>query len=138
MIEYDKFKKSLKHLELQYNNYTTMDMKLPILMREAVSESVIQRFETCFDCLWKILKRYLDLELGIANLPNGLKPLFRIANENNLFKEGVESWLEYANLRNSTSHDYSGEKALSALEMMRHFIPDAIELYKTMSRDTWK
>ncbi len=138
MISYDKFQKSLKHLELQYKNHTTMDETLPILIKEAVSESVIQRFETCFDCMWKILKRYLEQDLGIANLPNGPKPLFRIANENNLFKDGVEPWLEYSNARNSTSHDYSGKKALAALDIMGYFIHDAIHLYETMSHDTWK
>ena len=59
MIDYSKLKDSLTHLELQFNNYQTLDAGLPDLMREAVMESVIQRFEVCFDTLWKTLKRYL-------------------------------------------------------------------------------
>ncbi len=53
MIEYDKFKRSLKRLELQFENYKGLDTTQPELMQEAVSESVIQRFETCYDCSGK-------------------------------------------------------------------------------------
>ncbi len=82
MIEYDKFKKSLKHLELQFQNHQSLDDKLPELMQEAVSESVIQRFETCWDCLWKLLKRYLEEEIGLPEVPNGPNPIIRLAGEN--------------------------------------------------------
>ncbi|MCP5246453.1 MAG: hypothetical protein H6937_11135 [Burkholderiales bacterium] len=47
------------HLELQFENYLSLDSVLPVLTQEAVAESVIQRFETCYDCMWKILRRYL-------------------------------------------------------------------------------
>ncbi|GHV87624.1 hypothetical protein AGMMS50255_9200 [Spirochaetia bacterium] len=67
MIAYDKFEKSLKHLVLQYQNYTGLEHRAELgeLDREAVAESVIQRFEVCYDCLWKLLKRYFEtLELA--------------------------------------------------------------------------
>ena len=76
MIEYDNFRMSLKRLEEQYENYRKPDAVLPELLREAVAESVIQRFETCYDCLWKVPKRYLVEELGVANAPNSPKPVF--------------------------------------------------------------
>lgn len=138
MIEYDKFQKSLKHLELQYENYTNLDGNLPEITQEAIAESVIQRFETCYDCLWKVLKRYLSEELGIPELPNSPKPIFRIGAENQLFSSPIEQWLNYADARISTSHDYSGEKAQAALELMEDFIDDAIGLYQTMSGKTWE
>ena len=46
MIEYNKFRMSLKRLEEQYENYRAPDDSLPDLTQEAVAESVIQRFET--------------------------------------------------------------------------------------------
>ncbi|NTU74477.1 nucleotidyltransferase [Candidatus Roizmanbacteria bacterium] len=138
MIEYDKFQKALKHLELQYENYKTIGTELPELMQEAVAESVIQRFETCYDCMWKVLKRYLQEELGIPEVPNSPKPIFRMANENNLFASSLEQWLSYADARIDTSHDYSGEKAEDALLLMADFIDDAIGLYQTMSGNTWE
>lgn len=138
MIQYDKFQKSLKHLELQFNNYKSLDDNLPYLMKEAVEESVIQRFETCYDCMWKVLKRYLTEELGLPEVPNSPKPIFKLAGANNLFASSVEDWLQYSNLRIDSSHDYNGEKAQVALEYMENFIDDAIGLYQTMSRESWE
>ena len=51
MIEYNNFQKSLKNLEAQFANYKTLDDNLPKIIQEAVAESVIQRFEICWDCL---------------------------------------------------------------------------------------
>jgi nucleotidyltransferase substrate binding protein (TIGR01987 family) len=137
MIEYDKFKKSLQHLQVQFENYESLDNTLPVLLQEAVAESVIQRFETCYDCMWKVLKRYLISELGLAEVPNSPKPIFKLANENQLFASSVAQWLIYADTRVSTSHDYSGEKAQAALALMGDFVDDAIGLYQTMSGETW-
>tara|TARA_R110001583_G_scaffold159884_1_gene311806 strand:+ start:1197 stop:1616 length:420 start_codon:yes stop_codon:yes gene_type:complete len=138
MIEYDKFQKSLQHLQVQYENYENLDEGLPLLIQEAVAESVIQRFETCYDCLWKVLKRYLTEELGLAEVPNSPKPIFKLANENKLFASSIAQWLAYADSRIATSHDYSGEKAKAALEMMGDFVDDAIGLYQTMSTKSWE
>ena len=137
MIDYEKFRMSLKRLEEQHENYRTLETSLPGLIQEAVAESVIQRFETCYDCLWKVLKRYLIYELGIASVPNSPKPIFRLANENNLFAVSIEVWLRYADARVDTTHDYDGEKAKACLAIMPDFIDDAIGLYQTMSGSVW-
>ena len=129
MIEYDKFQMSLKRLEEQYGNFRELDDSLPELTQEAIAESVIQRFETCYDCLWKVLRRYLIEELGLAETPNSPKGVFRLANENGLFATPIEGWLRYADSRINTSHDYSGEKAQACLEIIGGFIADAIGLY---------
>ena len=138
MIEYDKFQKALKNLELQHENYRTLDSALPELIQEGIAESVIQRFEICYDCMWKVLKRYLIEELGIPEVPNSPKPIFRLAYENDLFTSTSEQWMQYADARIATSHDYSGEKAQACLEMMSNFIDDAIGLFQTMSGETWE
>ena len=138
MIDYDKFRMSLKRLEEQHENNRTLDTSLPGLIQEAVAESVIQRFETCYDCLWKVLKRYLIYELGISDAPNSPKPIFRLANENDLFIAPVEQWLRYADARVDTTHDYDGEKAKACLAIMPDFIDDAVGLCQTMSRSVWE
>ena len=138
MIDYDNFKKSLKHLELQYENYRTLDPSLPVLTREAVVESVIQRFETCYDSLWKVLKRYLHEELGIPDVPNSPRSIFRLAAENELFSSSCEQWMRYAKAGIGTTHDYSSVKADAARELMSDFLDDAIGLYQTLSGETWE
>lgn len=137
MIEYDKFQKALKHLEAQYQNYKTLDDSQPELIQEAVVESVIQRFETCYDCMWKVLGRYLAEELGLPEVPNSPKKIIRLAGENKLLASSVEQWLKYADARIDTSHDYSGEKAADAIELMGDLIDDFIGLYQTMTGETW-
>ena len=138
MIDYDNFQKSLKRLEEQYKNYRELDESLPDVTQEAIAESVIQRFETCYDCLWKVLKRYLIEDLGLAEVPNSPKPLFKLASENNLFASALEEWLRYTDARIDTAHDYSGEKAQACLDLMGGFIDDAVGLYQTMSGVTWE
>lgn len=140
MIDYSRLIKSLKHLEAQYNNFLTLDSRtdLGTLEKEAIKESVIQRFEICYDTLWKTLKRYLNEELGLPEIPNSPKPIFRIAAENKLLRTNTELWLQYADARTSTSHNYSEEKAEEALVLMNSFIPDAIHLLATMTRSTWE
>ena len=138
MIDYDKFRRSLKDLKEQYTNYRNPVVPRSDLDQEGIAESVIQRFETCYDCLWKVLKRYLIEVLGVADPPNSPKPIFRLAYQNHLFSAPVEQWLLYADKRNATAHDYDCEKAKSCLDVMADFIDDAIGLYQTMSGETWE
>ncbi len=140
MIDYDKLQKALKHLELQYANHKRAQSRAELtdIDREAIAESVIQRFETCYDTLWKDLKRYLIEEIGLPDVPNSPKPLLKLAGQNDLFASPVEQWLKYADARTSTAHDYSGEKAEEALALMGDFIDDAIGLYQTLSGTTWE
>jgi nucleotidyltransferase substrate binding protein (TIGR01987 family) len=140
MIDYDKLQKSLKHLELQFENFKRARLRpeLTEIDREGIAESVIQRFETCYDTLWKTLRRYLIEEVGLADTPNSPKPVLKLAGQSDLFAAPVEQWLKYADARTSTAHDYSGEKAEECLAIMGDFIDDAIGLYQTMSGQTWE
>jgi hypothetical protein len=108
------------------------------LDKEGIAESVIQRFETCYDCIWKHLKRYLIETLGLPDVPNSPKPIFRIAADNRLFRANTEQWLSYADARIQTSQDYNGDKAQTALALMADFIADAIALYQTLTEETWE
>jgi len=137
VIDYGKFQKALEHLEAQFENYRTLDPSLPELIQEGIAESVIQRFETCWDCLWKVLKRHLEEEIGLPEVPNGPKPVLRLANESRLLPSPIERWLTYARMRIDTAHDYSGEKARQALGHMQEFVQDAITLYQLLTGRKW-
>ena len=137
MIDYSKFRMSLKRLEEQYENYRHPDSSISELTREAVGESVIQRFETCFDSLWKALRVYLVEELGVPDVRPSPKSVFRSAYENELLAGPLEDWLEYTDRRNDTSHDYSIEKAEACLASAPDFIEDAIGLHQTITGETW-
>lgn len=136
-IDYSKFRLSLRRLAEQLDNHRNPPPGRTRLDAEGVAESVIQRFETCYDCLWKILKRHLILELGIADPPTSPTKLFRIAGANALFAVPVEQWMEYVRARTDTTHDYDGEKARQCLEIVPDFLQDAILLYQTMTGEPW-
>ncbi len=137
VIDTTKFRLSLQRLEERQEDLERLELSAPRWLLESVTESVIQRFETCYDCLWKVLKRHLVKRLGVADPPNSPKPIFRLANENHLLEDRVEAWIGYANARISTSHDYDGEKARAALELIPDFLDDAIALYKTLTGKRW-
>ncbi len=76
--------------------------------------------------------------MGIPDVPNSPKPVFRLANENNLLGGTIKPWLQYADARTATAHDYSGEKARDCLELTGRFIKDAIRLYETVTSERWE
>ena len=134
-VDYSKFRLSLWRLAEQYRNPPPGRTRFDA---EGVAGSVIQRFDVCFDCLWKVLKRHLIADFGPADPPNSSKPLLRIAGENGLLHAGAEQWLRYANARVDTTHDYDGEKARACLEVVPHCVEDATRLYETMTGETWE
>ena len=137
MIDYTKFRLSLQRLAEQEENHRTLDRSLPELTREGVAESVIQRFETCYDCLWKVLRRHLEEELGVMDAPYSPKPVLRLAQANDLLETPVQQWFRYVKARIGTTHDYDGAKARAALELIPDFLDDAIALYETMTGEPW-
>lgn len=140
MIDYEKFKKSLKNLEVQFENYKTLEHRKDLgeLDKDAVAESVIHRFEICYDSLWNVLKKYLSEELAIPLINNSPKYISKIAFENSIITSDLEKWFKYIEVRIGTTHDYSENKALKALAVMEDFINDAIGLYRTMTGLTWE
>lgn len=138
MIDYSNFQMSLKNLEEQYERFLALDPSWPIFVQEAMSESVIQRFEVCYDSMWKVLGRYLRDEMGIPDTRYSPNPIFRMADENNLLASPLDQWLDYVEARMGTTHDYSGEKAEYALELIANFLDDAIGLYQTLTGETWE
>ena len=78
MIDYGMFRTSLERLDEQHENYRNSHAGLSDLMKEAIAESVIQRFKACYDCLWKVLRRYLFEFLGVVDPPNSPKPVLRL------------------------------------------------------------
>ena len=139
MIDSEKLEKALKHLELQYANYQHAQERTELTQidREAIAESVIQRFETAYDVLWKDLKRHLIDALGLPDVPNSPKPILKLAGENDVLAAPVATWLAYADARTATAHDYSGEKAAETLVIVEAFIQDAIPLYQTLTGKSW-
>ena len=138
-MNYDKLEKALVNLKLQFQNYQTPKPR-DVLDQEAIEESVIQRFEICYDLLWKNLKRHMTEVLGLSGTPNSPKPVLRIAYENNLLPsaECLERWITYAAIRVETAHIYSKEVKQRALDHMDGFITDAVRVYEAITGTKWQ
>ena len=111
----------------------------PIWIARASPNPSSSAFQTCYDCLWKVLKRYLAEELGVGQPP--IQPQGRSSgwpSENDLLASPIARWFRYVEARIDTSHDYDGEKAQACLALVPDFIDDAIGLYQTMSGATWE
>ena len=138
MSGHEWLRRSLRRLEEQCENWDDSGAERTRLDREAIRESVVQRFKTCYDCLWKVLKRHLIHELGISEAPSSPKPIFRIAAENDLLSAPVQQWFRYADARVSTAHDYDGAEAAACVELVPEFLGDAVRLYETMTGESWE
>jgi len=135
---YFKLKQALSRLEERYNDYREIDQRPELRPSdiESIQESCIQRFETCFDTVWKHLKKHLQEVTGLLEIPNSPKPIFRIAAENGVI-EAFDVWNNYNQKRINTAHDYSSSKAEETFAVIPHFIADAIVLYELMAGDKW-
>ncbi len=137
-MDYRTFKTTLENLESQHDNLTNLSSDYPSFIHEGMAESVIQRFEICYDTAWKTLRRHLVEKLGIAEVPNSPKPIFRIADENFLLVDSGERWQQFAATRIETTHIYDAKRAAAALTLISTFIKDAINLYGVMSGEPWR
>ncbi len=138
MINYEKFENSLNRLQEQWENYQTLDESYPKIIRDGIAESVIQRFETCYDALWKALRKRLIEIVGTDKFSNGPKPAFRTAYENGLLRSPIEQWFRYNDARNDTAQDYDAEKAKACLDLVPDFLEEAIALYSEIKGISWQ
>ena len=135
---YDKLSKSLERLKDQYENFLRLDQKnLSAIDEEAVKESVIQRFEVCYDTLFKSLTKYLREEEALIIDSVAPKAVLRKACESGLINQKMlAGWFEHIKLRVGTTHDYSSVKAEQALSKMNDFIRDVEYIYRTIISKT--
>ncbi len=134
-VDYDKLKKSLDRLVDKYADYQEMEQRPELREsdKESIKESVIKHFEICYDTLCKCFKKFTQEKTGLP-IPNSPTPLFRKAHESILIDRGMlERLLDYNDLRNAATHDYSEVKADKSFNKIGDFIQDATELYKQMS-----
>lgn len=101
---------------------------------EFVRDSCIQRFEYCFDSAKKIIKRYLkkiaDDPMAFDNI--GLENLIRDAYTKGLVKHSWDIWDGYRQSRNTSSHGYNEEVAISIVEQLPAFYIELVFLLENL------
>jgi nucleotidyltransferase substrate binding protein (TIGR01987 family) len=100
--------------------------------RDAVRAGLILNFEFTYELCWKFMKRWLEANLGSANVEGVTRrELFRLAAESKLIFD-VDKWMEYHDARNETSHTYDEETAEDVSETAGRFLRDAQSFLKAM------
>jgi nucleotidyltransferase substrate binding protein (TIGR01987 family) len=97
-----------------------------------IRDSVIQRFEFCWELAWKTLRLKLEAEGIIANTP---REVWQQALQAGLIVDG-NAWSEAQKKRNLTSHTYD-EKL--ADEVYGYVLKDGLPLFRKLAADveTW-
>ena len=94
-------------------------------LQEIVRAGVIQNFEVAYEQFWKMMKRWLEENVGSTYVDGvSRRELFRLAAESHLITD-VERWMDYHISRNQTSHTYDEGTAQSVFEDATEFVHDA-------------
>ena len=102
-------------------------------IRGFIEDSCVKRFEFTVETSWKIMKKFLKLEYGKSDAELTMNNIFRFMEGYNLISSW-ESWKNYYNHRNNTSHEYNQDKAQETLKLVDSLIKDSNELYNNISK----
>lgn len=131
--DYGKLEKSIARLKEQHKNWGSDRKNLAKIDQEAIEESVIKRFEICYDTLLKHLKKFMEEQLGILEIKDYPAEIFRKAKENGIVDTETQKRLnDYRKIRNLAAHSCGKEEAQRALSVIESFIEDVSEIYQTM------
>lgn len=132
MLELTSLRKAIDSLEQSAAWYRKVAGNVPA---DILRDSVIQRFEYTYELCWKMMKRWLEMNLG-STYVDGIsrKELFRYAAEHHLIEDSMK-WFSYHEARNETSHIYDESVAQDVFAVVDGFIADAEYLYKQIANN---
>lgn len=111
----------------------SLDVVLDMAKDEVVRDATIKRFEYTYELAWKMIKRHL--EWAGASDADFLtrKDLFREAARIGLIAD-AETWFDYHQARNLSSHTYDEERAEEIYAAARKFGGDAHDLLDKLKK----
>ncbi len=130
-LNFDSLAKSIESLERSVKAANTLNTSDEDL-QETVRAGVIHSFEVAYEQSWKMIKRWLQENIGEA-AAEGItqRNLFRLGAESQLISDS-ERWMEYREARNLTSHTYNEDAAENVFTEATEFIYDAKQLLKAL------
>ena len=129
-LELDPLKRSIQSLTdlLAVSEDEALMAQFSEVTRNGIRAGVIQNFEVTFELSWKLIKRWLNIQIAPA-VADGVtrRELFRLAAQNGLIAD-VDQWMAHNEARNATSHTYDEKKAALVYRASREFAHDARRL----------
>lgn len=112
--------------------YKRRDLPLASLLRTAV----VQAFEFTFEVSIKMIRRYLELaETNAAEIHvYSFNRLLRLAYEREVTRAELAVWLDFRELRNTTSHAYDEDKAEKVYNAAPLLLAEAEDLLSVLKR----
>jgi nucleotidyltransferase substrate binding protein (TIGR01987 family) len=131
MLELTSLRKSIDSLDESLKWYYKDGISVP---DDILRDSTIQRFEYTYELSWKMIKRWLEVNLG-STYVDGIsrKELFRYAAEHHLIQDPIK-WFSYHEARNQTSHVYDESVAKDVFEVVGDFVKDVEYLYQVITK----
>lgn len=123
--------KALSDLQAAAENVSRM-AQFNQVEQNGIRAGVIQNFEVTYELCWKLMDRWLSMNLG-ASVVDGAtrRELFRLAAQQRLIAD-VDRWMQYHEARNITSHTYDARKAETVYSAIADFVHDARALLKAL------
>jgi nucleotidyltransferase substrate binding protein (TIGR01987 family) len=97
-------------------------------LKETLRAGGIQNFEVAYDQSWKMMKRWLETNVGTIEVDGVTRrQLFRLCQENRLIDD-VDQWMAFHKSRNETSHTYNQKTAEEVSKVAAEFFPASSEV----------
>ena len=102
------------------------------ISHDVVRDSVIKRFEYTYELSWKMLQRWIKINISPEDSePRTKKDLFRLAAKKRLIAD-PEAWFEFAEARNNAAHTYNERNAEYVYKVALTFLPETQALFKAL------
>jgi len=112
--------------------YDQQEHNVPL--KDALRDSVIQRFEYTYELSWKLIQRWIELNVNPESAEAwSRKDLYRIAAQKFLIKD-PNIWFQYHQARNVAAHTYNQTNAQIAFEAARKCVEDIEYLLAQLSK----
>lgn len=133
MLDIESLRKSINVLERSLKASEEFMETLNPDLQDAVRAGIIQNFEVAYEQCWKYIQRWIRMNRAPqeAELFRTRKDLFRTAARAGLIAD-PESWFEFGDARNLTSHTYDESQAEAVYEAAKRFLPHAQGLLKQL------
>jgi nucleotidyltransferase substrate binding protein (TIGR01987 family) len=127
-LELESLRKAIGALERSLRVAEEQASGSDVDLKETLRAGVVQNFEVAYEQTWKMMKRWLETNVGAIEVDGVTRrQLFRLCHENRLIDD-VDQWMTFHKSRNETSHTYNQETAEDVSKVAAEFFPASSEV----------
>ena len=127
-LELESLKKAIGALERSLRVSNEQASASDLDLKETLRAGVVQNFEVAYEQTWKMMKRWLETNVGSIEVDGVTRrQLFRLCHENRLIDD-VDRWMTFHKSRNETSHTYNQKTAVEVSRVASEFLPAASDV----------